>query len=309
MIKTRIFIAGILYSLLGNYAFAKSLDLQSLQANYPARHFEEIKLPSGTTHYQSNGSGPVIILVHGVSGPLSVWDKTVDPLVKAGFRVIRYDLYGRGFSSRLESAPYSLETYVAQLEELIAALKLSAPIRLVGSSLGAIISTEYALRHSQEIVSLVLIGPAGFPITVPFTAKLKDIPLLGGIFTYFLAYSTILTQNDHYFVSQKVPQEIRPFIADQLLVPGSTDAILKTMQNSPVQRYVDSYRALGRTKIQVGLIWGRQDATFPFENSRILLEAAPQTKLIAVENSGHLPQYESAEIVNPIIVQLENSFR
>ena len=65
---------------------AKSMDIQMLQSKYPTRHFDEIQLPSGITHYQSIGTGPVIILVHGVSGPLAVWDKTIDALVAAGIR-------------------------------------------------------------------------------------------------------------------------------------------------------------------------------------------------------------------------------
>src|ERR1700733_7331099 len=93
----------LLFSLSG---FA--MDLHELRDKYPNRHFEDVTLPSGITHFQSTGSGPTLILVHGVSGPLAVWDKFVEPLKNAGFRVIRYDLYGRGFSSRLPESSYDL---------------------------------------------------------------------------------------------------------------------------------------------------------------------------------------------------------
>lgn len=284
------------------------MDLQTLKNKYPSRYFNAIKLSSGVTHYQSIGSGPVIILVHGVSGPLAVWDKTTDALVSAGFRVVRYDLYGRGFSARLENGPYNLETYETQLSELIEALHLGPSIRLVGSSLGGVITSEYTIRHPNNVSGLVLIGPAGFPITVPFAAKLRDIPIVGDIFTHLFGYNTILKQNDHYFVNKRMPEELRPFVADQLSMPGTTNAIIKTMKNSPVQSFVNSYYELGKTGVPVGLMWGRQDATFPYENSKILMKAAPQAKLVTVENAGHLPQYERAEIVSPTLISFEKAF-
>ena len=58
-----------------------------------------IELSGGITHYESGGvdTGKVIILVHGFSVPYYIWDGTYDSLVKAGFHVIRYDEFGRGF--------------------------------------------------------------------------------------------------------------------------------------------------------------------------------------------------------------------
>jgi pimeloyl-ACP methyl ester carboxylesterase len=275
-----------------------------LGRQYPNRHFEEANLPSGVTHYQAVGDGPAVVLIHGVSGPLAVWDKLVPALLEGGFRVIRYDLYGRGFSSRLEDAPYDLETYQSQLKELLKALKAEEHLRVIGSSLGAVIAAEFALRNSGRIGELVLIGPAGFPITVPWTARLRDLPVLGPVFTRFLAHSTILKQNDHYFVTGRMPGELRPFVADQLSIPGTTGAILRTMANSPVQSYVQSYRRLADHKFPVRVIWGRQDATFPYENSRILLDSVPRAKLLTVDRCGHLPQYERAEIVAPALVEM-----
>jgi pimeloyl-ACP methyl ester carboxylesterase len=281
---------------------------QSLKSRYPARHFDEISLPSGKTHYQSLGSGASIVLVHGVSGPLVVWENNMAALVQAGFRAVRYDLFGRGFSDRLEHSRYDLDLYIKQLEELTEALKLGPRFRLVGSSFGGIVITEFALRHPDKVEGLVLIGPAGFPITVPWTAKLKDIPILGDIFSYFFVHSTILKQNDHYFVSGRLPDELRPFIADQLSVPGTTQAILSTMKNSPVQNYVSSYQKLGSSKIPVGVIWGRKDVTFPYENSDVLLKAVPQGTLVTIEDSGHLPQYEKFEQVNPALIRFQRTF-
>ena len=60
------------------------------------------RLPSGVTHYELKGpdTGQVVVLVHGSTIPMYIWDEQVDDLAKAGFRVLRYDQYGKGFSDR-----------------------------------------------------------------------------------------------------------------------------------------------------------------------------------------------------------------
>src|SRR5271168_5083920 len=61
-----------------------------------------VHLSDGLTHYELAGteSGRTVVLIHRFSAPYYLWDHTFDPVVKAGFRVLRYDLYGRGFSDR-----------------------------------------------------------------------------------------------------------------------------------------------------------------------------------------------------------------
>jgi hypothetical protein len=81
-----------------------------------------IKLPRGVVHYEIAGpqNGSVVVLIHGFSVPQYVWDPTFDMLTSSGFRVLRYDLYGRGYSDRPE-CEYNLELYVEQLSQLLSA--------------------------------------------------------------------------------------------------------------------------------------------------------------------------------------------
>src|SRR4051794_2812976 len=61
-----------------------------------------VRLSDGMTHYRIDGpdSGRTIVLAHGFSVPLYIWDSTAAALASAGYRVVRYDAYGRGFSDR-----------------------------------------------------------------------------------------------------------------------------------------------------------------------------------------------------------------
>ncbi|MEP6895446.1 MAG: alpha/beta hydrolase, partial [Chloroflexota bacterium] len=60
------------------------------------------KLPNGFTHYELGGneSGEMVVLIHGFSVPYFIYDPTFNFLTKSGFRVLRYDHFGRGFSDR-----------------------------------------------------------------------------------------------------------------------------------------------------------------------------------------------------------------
>ncbi len=121
-----------------------------------------IQLTSGVTHYEAGGNptGDVVVLVHGFSVPYFIYDPTFTFLIESGFRVLRYDLFGRGFSDRPQ-VPYNIELFVNQLTDLLDALRLTQPVNLIGLSLGGPITATFTVRHPGRVQKLVLIDPAG----------------------------------------------------------------------------------------------------------------------------------------------------
>src|SRR6185436_7138871 len=88
-----------------------------------------VRLTDGTTHYRVDGpdSGRVVVLAHGFSVPLYIWDSTANALASAGFRVVRYDAYGRGWSDRPD-IEYSDKVYERQVVELLDSLKINGKV-------------------------------------------------------------------------------------------------------------------------------------------------------------------------------------
>jgi pimeloyl-ACP methyl ester carboxylesterase len=95
------------------------------------------ELSGGVTHYELDGpdSGKVVVLVHGFSVPYYIWNGTYEYLAEHGFRVLRYDEFGRGYSDRPDTV-YNKALYMDQLKELIKKLELKQPVSLVGVSFG-----------------------------------------------------------------------------------------------------------------------------------------------------------------------------
>ena len=129
-----------------------------------------IELPDGVTHYELGGdeSGERVVLIHGFSVPYFIYDPTFKFLTESGFHVLRYDLFGRGFSDR-PAARYDIDLFLNQLTGLLDALRFastglstgSRPVNLIGLSLGGIIASAYTVYHPERVNKLVLIDPAG----------------------------------------------------------------------------------------------------------------------------------------------------
>ena len=80
-----------------------------------------VKLSAGVTHYELRGDteGDCVVLIHGNAAPYVSWDNTIEDLGAAGFRVLRYDLFGHGYSDRPRLDRYNRHFYNTQLAELL----------------------------------------------------------------------------------------------------------------------------------------------------------------------------------------------
>src|SRR5215813_9617396 len=113
LIATAVAMTGLLWGLYV-YADPEHLELDAAtRGRLPGRF---AKLSDGYTHYELGGpaEGRVVVLAAGFSVPYYIWDPTFAALTAGGFRVLRYDYYGRGYSDR-PTIPFDDEMYVRQL--------------------------------------------------------------------------------------------------------------------------------------------------------------------------------------------------
>ena len=111
-----------------------------------------------------SGTGPVVVMVHGIASSSSATFQNLVPLLEPSFRCILIDLLGFGESPAPDDAEYTLEEHVAALAATIATLKLTEPFVLVGHSLGALIAARYAARFRKQVRRPRAREPAGVPL-------------------------------------------------------------------------------------------------------------------------------------------------
>jgi pimeloyl-ACP methyl ester carboxylesterase len=269
-----------------------------------------VQLPLGVVHYQLAGpdSVPTVVLVHGFSVPYYIWDPTFEALTQAGFRVLRYDLYGRGFSDRPETN-YDLDLFVTQLEDLLPALNIQGPVDLVGLSMGGPIVASFANHHPNQVRSLILIDPEVAPVSTRQIFPL-NIPLIGEyLMTVYVAPVELpKTQSDDFYRPEKFP-DWEAMYRVQLQYKGFRRAILSTIRLQPGMDSLAEYDFVGRYNLPALLIWGREDKTVSFADMQQLVRLIPGIEYHIIEEAGHIPQFERPEVVNPLLIEFLNSLK
>ncbi len=114
-----------------------------------------IEINGVSIHYEQQGSGPAVVLVHGLGGSAQLWEQLV-PALAGEFRVVSYDLRGAGQSDK-PPGPYTLDLLVSDLAALVEALEL-APVILVGHSLAGGLVLAYAAEHADDVAAVVGVG-------------------------------------------------------------------------------------------------------------------------------------------------------
>ena len=242
----------------------------------------------GIVHYEMAGpsNGQTVVLVHGFSTPYHTWDAAFDALIKAGFRVLRYDLYGRGYSDRPNTV-YNADLYDRQLLNLLSALNVNEPVDLIGFSMGGAITIIFADRHQAKVRKLGLIDTAGFPPRQTLAARLGLAPVVGELSMCF------------YYRAKKHAEKNRT----QMRYKGFRRALLSTVRHGTLDDLTETYKRVGEQKRPVLLIWGREDQTIPFDTHKRVEETIPHLEFHAIDEADHGPHGERPELVNPLLIE------
>ncbi|KAF5019024.1 hypothetical protein F66182_8974 [Fusarium sp. NRRL 66182] len=127
----------------------------------------DVETPYGSVRVYEFGpeNGEKVLFVHGISTPCITLGPLALALAKRGYRVMLFDLFGRGFSDGVADLPHDARLYVAQMLLVLASSPLAwtgtNAFRLVGYSLGGGIAVHFANAFPNLVRDLVLLAPAG----------------------------------------------------------------------------------------------------------------------------------------------------
>ncbi len=251
------------------------------------------------------GSGPLVVLVHGVyAGASSFEYRKLFPLLARSHRVVAFDLLGCGLSDK-PNIEYSAELFVEQIVDALGEFG-PEPTTLVGSSLGGAFSIRAAVRAGDVVQRLVTICPTGLagildgPPTPPQQAvtALVRSPLAGEAFFNALSSKPSIS----WFLSTQT------YSSKKCVTPEIVENYY-AVTHQPGARYVPAYfvggglntnvaRDLPFVEAPVSIFWGeRASAISPVKNAKEFVALARHGSLTIFEHSGLLPHEEEPEAV------------
>jgi pimeloyl-ACP methyl ester carboxylesterase len=276
-------------------------DIDSVARNAALGQF--VLLTDGFTHYELDGAENqrVTVLVPGFSVPMFIWDPTFEGLVSSGLHVLRYDLFGRGYSDRPDII-YNQACYDRQLYDLLHTLNINSPINLVGLSMGGAVAVGFTASHPELVRKLVLIDPAGMPMEKSPLMNLIRIRGFGEWLFDTFAEKLIVANLAKDFYTRHLVAELQAKYRTQMQYRGFKRALLSTLRHGPLQTMAEAYTRVGHLSKPVLLIWGREDRTVPFALSHKVRSALPHAEFHAIQSAGHIPHYEQPDMVNQLMV-------
>lgn len=244
------------------------------------------------------GSGPVVILVHGIASS-SVTFAQLIPRLTPHHRVIAVDILGFGGSPAPADSEYTLEDHVASLDATIRSLKLSEPFTLVGHSLGSLIVSRFAaMRRTRasrrtRVSHLVLVGP---PIYLS-PADIGDRRVRAGITAYLRAYNFIRANKEFTLSNAAIIARLLPKGIFEITERNWTPFV-KSLEHSIESQTVVTDLAV--VQVPVDVVYGALDA-FIVPGSMSVIERMRHVTMHRVEANDHLVRKRLAKVVARVI--------
>jgi pimeloyl-ACP methyl ester carboxylesterase len=252
------------------------------------------KIGQGTIVYNSVGSGPQVLLIHGLFANKEQWNELACRLAESGFTAIAVDLPGYGKSEGFALSDYALESQVAKLRALTMRLDIRQ-IELAGNSMGGTIMARYASRYPRQVRSIAFIGsPLGI---IGWNSGIRDAIRKG--INPFVPVS-----------EQQLDLELKLLFVNPPLIPEAEkrDIVADFVRHNRhyvqvwniVSLYHDVLRHNPPPAIRTLVIWGEQDQVFDVAGAQSLQGGVPAAEVHLLPRAGHLLHIENAAEVAPL---------
>ncbi|GLR25111.1 alpha/beta fold hydrolase [Limnobacter litoralis] len=260
---------------------------------------QQIRLTRGLTHYELTGpeNGPLIVLLHGSTIPAWVWDCQVPALVAAGYRVLRYDQYGKG-RSQSPRAIYNRTLYIQQLHDLLNALNLTEPFHLAGFSFGGAFAAQFCLQYPERVRKLILIAPVLNMASRNKLLKYIRMPIVGPLFLGKVVLPRLTDRAAGLWAGSPQSEAYRQQFQSHLQTEGFLRAFRSFLTNNALTDYSETYKALGLEGKTALLIWGNKDQDIPGEDMARIRQWMPGTDYLEIDGIGHGTVLQSPTLVN-----------
>jgi pimeloyl-ACP methyl ester carboxylesterase len=262
-----------------------------------------IEVKGEQLRFLRSGSGPPLLLLHGLLGGSFCWRLNLAALAQQ-HTVLAVDFPGFGEHDAPRQTDCSMQTQAARLTVFVEKLGLES-VNVIGSSWGGAVAMLFA-ASSQKVRSMVLAAPVnpwsdlGIGRIRFFTRRLGKTLLPLVLPVSRPVHKTAIARM--YGNSKRIPAGTVDGYSARLLRPGRAHNILNTMGHW--EKDVTALRAaIPRIKARTLLVWGTRDGAVDVNSSGPLKAALPGSKVEFIEGAGHLPFEETPEIFNQLVLE------
>lgn len=272
-------------------------------------HFAE--LPALRMHYVEAGAGPLVLLLHGFPETWWSWRYQIEPLARAGFRVIVPDL--RGYGETGKQGPYDLDTVSADIAALLAHLGEKEPVRIVGHDWGGALAWHIAATLPQLCAKLAVLNcPHPAMMAKAFRTRWRQVARSWYMFFFLLPRlpERFLTADGAVNIVRMIKgsaidrrhftlEELQPY-RDAALKEGAAAAMVGWYRAAILSaRKAKRYPPIAAPTL---LIWGKDDSALGFDDLVPGTERhVPALRIEQVEKCGHFVHEEQPEQVNVLL--------
>jgi pimeloyl-ACP methyl ester carboxylesterase len=251
--------------------------------------------------YRIAGSGPAVVLIHGMVNSSRHWEVVALRLAEE-YTVIAPDLLGHGDSAAVRG-DYSLGAHAASIRDLLATIGVDRAT-LVGHSLGGGVAMQFFYQFPQRTERLVLVSSGGLGREVSLLLRGAALPGASAI-VWVTAHPRLMTALDAAGqrlgdrgsargpLLQAVVRALRP-----LEEPGARKAFLQTLR-SVIDFHGQRVSAVDRLYLlrpmPTLIVWGERDNTIPLAHGRTAHDAIPGSRFETLPRAAHFPHLEDPE--------------
>lgn len=286
--------------------------------NYSTTQSGKVRSNGIEIYYESfgNASNPTIVLIMGLDAQCVIWSMNfIEPLVAAGYHVIRFDNRDIGLSTWIEdwhrSRPYTLEDMAADTVGLLDALHIEKA-HIIGASMGGMIAQRVAISYPERVLTLTSIMSSGFVLDTKATNRIA-IKLVFAILPYIIRYFTVKNR----FTDHKV--NLKTYMATYRMLSGTKYPFNQTyfeqlfqwsiferkgqnpkarlQQYSAIVASGSRLKELPKIKCPTLILHGTADKLVPPIHAKIYAPLIPDAKMVWLDGVGH-------EIPNGVLDQV-----
>lgn len=272
-----------------------------------------LDLPEGRVHYTDEGTGPAIVMIHGLGGQMGNFNLALTPLLTDTHRVVVLDRPGMGYSERGPKDPANPRAQAAIIAQVIDRLGLQRPL-VVGHSLGGAIALCLAMDHPAKTRGLALLAPLTQPPEGPINA-FNGLDIRNDALRFAISW-LLATPGSIRTAPQVLDQVFGPDpVPDDYAVKGGALLGLRPASYRNTSRdYLSSGRDLhwmsrqyADLAVPVHILYGAEDRILDAElHGRALVAAHPHIQLEVIAG-GHMLPVTRAEDCARFIRQMDES--